>query len=108
LPTVDALTKRLRARLPELSDINGVPRPEFPQIFDLLETHDPSVAKSYERFFEWIKLLLEVNGEPFKRIIETKISDSLIEAMSHLPFVIGGEIARLFISCGWENILRSN
>jgi len=63
---------------------------------------------SYERFFEWIKLLLKVNGEPFKRIIETKISDSLIEAMSHLPFVIGGEIDRLFISCGWENVLRSN
>jgi len=98
LPTVDQLTKQLRTRLPELSDVNGIHRPEFGEVFNLIEAYDPLVGRNYERFFEWIKLLLDCQKEPFRKIIETKISAALIEAMAHLPFVIGGEISRLLDS----------
>jgi hypothetical protein len=98
LPTVDQLTKQLRTRLPELSDVNGIHRPEFGEVFDLIEVYDPLVRRNYERFFEWIKLLLDSQKEPFRKVIETKISATLIEAMAHLPFVVGGEISRLLYS----------
>jgi hypothetical protein len=98
LPTVAKLTEHLRNRLPTLSDPNGVIRPEFGQVFDLIETYDPSVAKNYERFFEWIKLLLDVKKEPFRKLICTNISNQFIELMAHLSFVVGGEIAHLLQS----------
>jgi hypothetical protein len=98
LPTVAKLTEDLRNRLPTLSDPNGVIRPEFGQVFDLIETYDPSVAKNYERFFEWIKLLLDVKKEPFRKLICTNISNQFIELMAHLSFVVGEEIAHLLQS----------
>ena len=98
MPTVAQLTKELKARLPELRDINDKCCPEFVQIFDLIESHDKSVGTNYERFFEWIKLLADVQKDPFQRLIEIKGDPSSIKAINMagpLTFVIGGEIARL-------------
>ena len=95
MPTVAELTRELRGRLPELSDVNGKPRHEFGEVFDLIERYDPCVAEDYERFFDWMKLVLDTRREPFRRLIDTKITASHIDAMAHLTFVIGEEIARL-------------
>jgi hypothetical protein len=56
------------------------------------------VAESYERFFKWVQLILEVREKPFRQLIETKMESSLIEAIGHLRFVIGDEIARFLNS----------
>lgn len=101
MPTVRELTKELRGRLPDLCDVNGIRSPEFGQIFDLLAEKDPSVAGNYERFFEWIKLLLDVHKDPFRRIVkidEVGLSPDLMNKMVSIPFVIGDEIARLLES----------
>lgn len=98
MPTVAKLTNELRNQLPILSGNNGLQHPEFGQVFDLIEASDPSVAENYERFFEWIKLLLEVHKDPFRKLIHTKIAQSLIKAMAHFSLVVGQEIARL-LSC---------
>lgn len=99
MPMVKQLTEKLRKRLPYIPDINGISRPEFSQVFDLIEAQDSSVTENYERLFEWIKLLLDVQKEPFRRIVEVKLGRSITEAMGALAFVIGGEIARLLESC---------
>lgn len=102
MPTVKELTEKLRKRLPDIPDINGTSRPEFSQVFDRIEAHDSSVAWNYERLFEWIKLILHVQEEPFRRLITVKLDQSIIDAMGALAFVIGGEIARLLESCQSE------
>ena len=94
MPMVKQLTEKLRKRLPDIPDINGTSRPEFSQVFDHIETQDSSVTGNYERLFEWIKLLLDVQKEPFRRIVAVKLDQSLTEAMGALAFVIGGEIGR--------------
>lgn len=99
MPTVAALTKKLREGLPNLCDVNGNPSPEFGQAFDLLADKDQSVNENYERFFEWVKLLLDVQKEPFRKIIEVKIVPELIEKIASIPFVIGHEVARLLELC---------
>ena len=87
MPTVAELTEKLRESLPNVRDVNGNPRPEFAQVFDYLVAQDLSVANNYERFFEWIKLLLDVGREPFRKAVEMKMPKSLLETMFHLPFV---------------------
>lgn len=99
MPMVKPLTEQLRNRLANIPDVNGNLRPEFRQVFDLIEAQDPSVTGNYERFFEWIKLLLDVQRKPFRKIVEVKLDRPLTEAMGHLSFVVGGEIARLLGSC---------
>jgi hypothetical protein len=96
---VRPLTEQLKHRLANIPDVHGNLRPEFRQIFDLIEAHDPSVAGNYERWFEWIRLLLDVQREPFRQIVAVRFDRPLREAMAHLPFVVGGEIARVFGSC---------
>jgi len=98
MPMVAQLTKELRKRLPDLPDVNGVCHPEYGQLYDLIEAQDPLVAQNYERFFEWVRLILDVRREPFRQLIETKLEPSLIEAMGHLPFVIRKEFAQLLNS----------
>lgn len=98
MPMVAQLTRDLRKRLPEIPDVNGVRHPENGQLYDLIESQDPLVATNYERFFEWIKLILSVRKKPFNQLIETKIGPSLIEVIGHLTFVIGHEIAQLLNS----------
>lgn len=95
MPTVAGLTAELRQSLPSLLDANQVPRPEFTQAFDAILKADPSVESNYERFFEWIKLILDVQREPYRKLIHTEISESLVDAMSHLSTVVGQEVARL-------------
>ena len=99
MPMVKPLTEQLKHRLANIPDVHGNLRPEFRQIFDLIEAHDPSVAGNYERWFEWIRLLLEVQREPFRRIVEIRLDRPLREAMAHLPLVVGGELARVLGSC---------
>ena len=98
LPTVANLTQDLRKNLLTLSDNNGAPRPEFGELFEFIARIDPTVEGNYELFFEWVRLLLDVQKEPFRKIIIAKISDSLIEAAAHLTFVVGGEVARILES----------
>lgn len=102
MPMVNQLTEKLRKRLPHIPDINGIFRPEFSQVFDVIEAQDSSVTGNYERLFEWIRLFLNVEKEPFRRIVEVKLDRSIIEAMGALAFVIGGEIGRLLESCKSE------
>jgi len=91
MPTVAQLTKELRNQLP-------IHHQEFGQIFNLIEARDPSIAENYERFFEWIKLLLDVHKEPFRNVIQTNIDESLIQVMADLSCVVGQEVARLLLS----------
>jgi hypothetical protein len=98
MPTVAQLTKELKARLPKLRDVNGRCRDEFVQIFDLIKIYDTSVDTNYERFFEWIYLLIKAQTEPFRNLIKINVDTSLVEAMADLTLVIGGEIARLLAS----------
>ncbi|MGD0919390.1 MAG: SIR2 family protein [Thermodesulfobacteriota bacterium] len=98
LPTVAKLTQDLRKNLPTLSDSYGTARPEFGELCDFIARIDPIVEGNYERFFEWVRLLLDVQKEPFRKIITARISDSLIEAAAHLTSVVGGEVARILES----------
>lgn len=98
MPLVAELTHALRKQLSSLCDINGSPCPEFGRIFDFVQQYDQSVASNYERLFEWIKIILDVEREPFRKLIKIDIDPKLIEAMAHFMMVVGTEIARLFNS----------
>ncbi|MBX3328976.1 MAG: SIR2 family protein [Nitrospira sp.] len=98
MPMVTELTKELAALLPTLPDMNGTPCPAYKEAFDDIAAHDPSVAENYERFFEWVKLIRDVEREPFRRIINTRIRPELVESLSHLPFVLCEAIAHLLCS----------
>jgi hypothetical protein len=98
MPTVAQLTKELKTRLPELRDVYDKCRPGFSQAFDLIASYDTSAGENYERFFEWIYLLIKAQTEPFRNLIKINVDPSLIEAMADLTLVIGGEIARLLAS----------
>jgi len=99
MPVVSELTKDLRQRLPLLPDMNGASCPDFGRIFDFIEKYDRSVASNYERLFEWIKLILDVEKEPFRKLVMIDISQNLLRAMAHLTMVVGAEIARILNSC---------
>lgn len=98
MPLVAELTHALRERLPLLRDINGSPCPEFGRIFDFVQKYDQSVESNYERLFEWIKLIIDVGREPFRKLIRIDIDPKLIETMAHLTMVVGEEIARILNS----------
>jgi hypothetical protein len=98
MPTVAQLTKELRINLPKLRDEYDQCRPEFSQLFDLIASYDKSVKENYERFFEWISLLIKAQTEPFRNLIKINVNSSLVKAMADLTLVIGGEIARLLAS----------
>ena len=100
MPMIAQLTKQLRERLPEIPDLEGIVRPEFAEVFDFIKEHDKSIADNYEKFFEWISLLLLLHDQakPFHKIIKVQIERPLIDAMRHLVRVIGGEIKRLLES----------
>ncbi len=87
MPTVAQLTNELKHSLLTLPDVNGIHRPEFKEIFDLIEKNDDSVANNYERFFEWISLLLRVNEDPFRKLVHTTLPPSMIDSMAHLASV---------------------
>ncbi len=89
MPTVKELTSELRSRLRAI-------RPEFEQVFELIEKNDPSVAQNYERLFEWIVLILKVNEEPFRKIIETRIESSMIASIAGIYMDVCRVIKDLF------------
>lgn len=88
MPTVTELTSDLRNRLRAI-------RLEFEQVFALIEKDDPSVAQNYERFFEWLHLLLKVCSVPFNKRIHTDINNSIINDMADIEMAVSGEIAKL-------------
>lgn len=98
MPTVAQLTQELKCSLSTLLDENAVQRPEFREVFDLFEKNSGSDADNYEKFFEWINTLLEVQKTAYRDVIHTNIATSLIDAMWHLSSVIGSEVARLLSS----------
>jgi hypothetical protein len=98
MPTVVGLTNKLRENLPNLRDVNGNIRLEFGDAFDYIAARDPSVAEDYERFFEWIELLTKAGKEPFRKAFEIKVPTNLTEAVFHIPWVLGEEIARILES----------
>jgi hypothetical protein len=69
MPLVAQLTGELRHRLPDVHDINGRSRPEFPLLFETIAQHDEEVAKNYERFFEWLALMRQGQREPFCKLV---------------------------------------
>lgn len=100
--TVADLTKQLRELLPNLQDVNGKQRHDFGEVFDFIASQDQEVATNYEMFFEWIKVLLEVQRDPFRKIVDVRISSELTDAIGHLPLVLGSGIARLLEECRAE------
>jgi len=79
-------------------DINGGYHPEFVQLFDRIAEHDPDVKCNYEKFFEWLTLLVQIQKNPFSNAIGVRIEPALANAAGPLAFVIKRPI--------WE-ILRS-
>ncbi|MBI5411209.1 MAG: SIR2 family protein [Nitrospirae bacterium] len=88
----------MRQLLPQLNDVSGNPCPEYGEVFDLLAAHDSSIAVNYEKFFECIKLLLDVQKDPLGKIVDVKISPKLNDAIFRLPFVLGKGVAKLLLS----------
>lgn len=95
MPTVAELTKKLRERLPGMSDVNRLPCPEFGQIFDSFAKGNPSLVENFERFFEWVKFLIDAHRDPYRKFCEIKIDPRLSQKMFDIPFIIGDEIAKI-------------
>ncbi len=98
MPSVVQLTAGLRARLPDLKDINGNTRSEFPALFDAVAHYDGEVTKNYERFFEWLALMCQGQKDPFYKLVRFHLDQHLVAAAGHLAWSIKLPI--------WE-ILRS-
>jgi NAD-dependent SIR2 family protein deacetylase len=98
MPLVAQLTGELRHRLPDVHDINGRSRPEFPLLFETIAQHDEEVAKNYERFFEWLALMRQGQREPFCKLVSFKLEQRLVTAAEEIAWGIKKPI--------WE-ILRS-
>lgn len=88
MPMVAQLTKELRCRLPSCRDINKKERPDFAQLFDTIAAHDPNVETNYERFFEWLVLLKDVQRNPFRNVIRVEMEPSFATVAGELAFVI--------------------
>src|SRR6478672_2785894 len=84
LPSVAQMTRELRERLPDLKDINGRQRPEFPALFDAIARNDREVTRNYERFFEWLAMLVRGQRDPFNRIVRLDLGPDLAQAAGEL------------------------
>lgn len=98
LPTVATLTYQLKKRLTRVPGVNRKIRPDFKKLFDRICRYDPQVSTNYERFFEWIEFLLKAQKEPFTCVTRIKLGHSLMQAAAHFPYVVRGEIVKLFQS----------
>lgn len=98
MPTVAQFTQSLKESLANLRDVDGIPRPQFKQFFDLVSEQDHTVEENYERFFEWVKLVLNVRREPYRELIDLRIPPGLLDVITSLPFVIGHEVISLLRS----------
>lgn len=95
MPTVARLTKDFKEALPKFTDVNGTIRPEFSQIFGFIEEVDPAISENYEKFFEWIRLLSEIQKHPFNKIFRLSINELATKSAGELASVIGREILKL-------------
>ncbi|MBY5868637.1 SIR2 family protein [Rhizobium leguminosarum] len=98
MPLVTQLTKELRDRLPDIRDINGHTRAEFPALFNAIASHDDEVIENYERFFEWLSFIRQAQMGPFNKLTCFTLPPQLLTAAGELAFVIKKPV--------WE-ILRS-
>lgn len=95
MPTVESLSRELQERLSELRNVNGVPRPDFAQVFQIILEADASIEGDYERFFKWIQVILEAHKDPFRNLLRVDMAAQIVDAVGHLASVLGPEIARL-------------
>jgi len=87
MPDVAQLTEKLKNH------------PEFVKVFYHIAQYDSLVLRDYERLFQWIRLILDVQKDPFRNVIRTQIDPSLICAMADLALVVGAEISKILSSC---------
>lgn len=80
MPLVAELTKELRNRLPGVRDINGNLRSEFADLFDALTEYDCEIRNNYERFFEWLMLLVRGQSGSFRHVVSFRLEQRLISA----------------------------
>jgi NAD-dependent SIR2 family protein deacetylase len=98
MPLVAQLTEELRDRLPDVHDVNGNTRSEFPALFEAIAHHDDEVTRNYERFFEWLALMGQVQREPFCRLACSRLEPRLVTAAAELAFTIKLPIWRILRS----------
>jgi hypothetical protein len=98
LPTTATLTEEIRKRLPAVPDMNGNVCPEFAQLFDRIAEYDPEVNANYEKFFEWLKLIAQVQQSGFSRAICVQIEQRLARAAVPLAFAIKSPISDILVS----------
>lgn len=88
LPLVAQLTKELRARLPDVRDINGEGGAEFSELFDALAAYEPEIEQNYERFFEWLIFLAKAQMGPFSKAVTFKLDKRFVDASYRLAWGI--------------------
>jgi SIR2-like protein len=84
MPLVADVTEKLACCLPDLLDSDGNKRPEFKQLFDAIAKYDPEVTKNYERFVDWLHVLIKTQNAPFKKAFCARFSSDLIDAARYL------------------------
>ena len=92
IPSVAKLTCELRKRLPDLEEGKSCNRKTFPALFDAISKRDPLAGKNYERFFEWIQLLIKGRQKPFRELTKFELEPRLVKAATDLAWVIADPI----------------
>jgi hypothetical protein len=96
MPSIVNLTRELCGRLSTLSDWAGKVHPEFPRLFTALAALDPSVTENYERLFEWLELLIKVQGQPYQPAFLVNIPANLAGVASARRSDINRPICKIF------------
>jgi len=93
MPLVAELTRELRQRLHSDADFRCA------ELFDALTKCDPEIASNYERFFEWIQLLIKLQTKPFRQLVSGYVVDQeLLNAAQHAPFLVKSPICDILRS----------
>jgi hypothetical protein len=90
------LTAELASRLSCLHDFSGNVRPDFKELFDAIAACDPLVSKNYEKFFEWLRLVVTAQRKPYKQLLALKFASRLAKAARDLEFVINRPFCDVF------------
>jgi hypothetical protein len=84
MPLVAELTQEMRQRLSRDEDCRCAV-----ELFDGLSKCDPEIPSNYERFFEWVQLLIRVQTGPFRKVVKRfAVSRKLIEAAPDTAFAL--------------------
>jgi NAD-dependent SIR2 family protein deacetylase len=98
MPLVAQLTTELRDRLPYIRDINGERRTEFLDLFNALAEYEPGIRSNYERFFEWLRFLVQGQSGSFKKAVTFSLDQRLVDAAPFLIFSIKQPILEILRS----------